>query len=127
MAAASDRRGSDLLTFRAKRLPIKTAQSIVLMMLFAAGKWVRYWHVSDVAAQADGFIGLKQTLLLRASTSDFSGHNAKDTAEFSVWSSRLLRSCRQNSNFRGQQLRGVGHWSCAEIHARLPKRTISPA
>jgi hypothetical protein len=26
MAAASDRRGSDLLTFRAKRLPIKTAQ-----------------------------------------------------------------------------------------------------
>src|SRR5258708_12043397 len=27
MADASDRRGSDLLTFRAKRLPIKTAQS----------------------------------------------------------------------------------------------------
>jgi hypothetical protein len=26
MAAASDRRGSDLLTFRAKRLPIKNAQ-----------------------------------------------------------------------------------------------------
>ena len=26
MAAALDRRGSDLLTFRAKRLPIKTAQ-----------------------------------------------------------------------------------------------------
>jgi hypothetical protein len=42
MAAASDRRGSGLLTFRAKRLPIKTAQinrrESRLMMLFAAGK-----------------------------------------------------------------------------------------
>jgi hypothetical protein len=42
MAAASVRRGSDLLTFRAKRLLIKPRKSIVresrLMMLFAAGK-----------------------------------------------------------------------------------------
>jgi len=44
MAAAFDRRGSDPLAFRAKRLPIqlKPRKSIVresrLMMLFAAGK-----------------------------------------------------------------------------------------
>jgi hypothetical protein len=38
MALHFDRRGSDLLTFRAKRLPIKIVRESRLMMLFAAGK-----------------------------------------------------------------------------------------